>query len=164
MVPTRTTFNEGVWVQGDHIAGIDPMRNPMRCSLGHVGLAVGHPALDLYGAADGIDDARNSAKKPSPIFLTIRPWCSAIFGLTNSRRCRLAPLVRALLIRPHQSRIARDIGGEDGSEAAARGHDCGRPPGRNSSSLSLPQLAQRDMCPGEEPRRRNASLTPGARA
>jgi hypothetical protein len=29
----------------------------------------------------------NSAKKPSPVFFTIRPRCSAIFGLTSSARC-----------------------------------------------------------------------------
>ena len=28
----------------------------------------------------------NSAKKPSPVFLTIRPRCSLIFGLTSSPR------------------------------------------------------------------------------
>jgi hypothetical protein len=35
---------------------------------------------------------------------------------------RLEPLVRPLLIRPHQARITGHVGGEDRSEAADRGH------------------------------------------
>jgi len=35
---------------------------------------------------------------------------------------RLQPAERPFLIRPHQTRIARDIGGEDGSEAADSRH------------------------------------------
>ena len=34
----------------------------------------------------------------------------------------------------------------DRGKAAGRGHGSGRPPGRGSSALSLPQLARRDMC------------------
>jgi hypothetical protein len=29
----------------------------------------------------------NSANRPSPVFFTVRPLCSLIFGSTNSRRC-----------------------------------------------------------------------------
>ena len=35
---------------------------------------------------------------------------------------RLEALVRPLLIRPHQARVSRHIGGEDCSEAADSGH------------------------------------------
>jgi hypothetical protein len=31
---------------------------------------------------------------------------------------------RAFLVRPHQPRIPRDIGGQDRSEAAGGGHGC----------------------------------------
>jgi hypothetical protein len=41
---------------------------------------------------------------------------------------RLEPLVRAFLIRPHQARIPRHIGGEDRGEAADGRHF--RPGGR----------------------------------
>ena len=34
----------------------------------------------------------------------------------------LEPFVRPLLIRPHQARVARYIGGEDRGETADRGH------------------------------------------
>jgi hypothetical protein len=33
---------------------------------------------------------RNSASRPSPVFLTVRPWCSLICGSTSSRRCALS--------------------------------------------------------------------------
>jgi hypothetical protein len=39
------------------------------------------------------------------------------------REMRPQPRVRALLVRPHQARAARHIGGEDRGEAADRGHD-----------------------------------------
>jgi hypothetical protein len=35
---------------------------------------------------------------------------------------RLEPFVRPLLIRPHQARVSRDIGGEDRGEAADGSH------------------------------------------
>src|SRR5262245_10631363 len=38
------------------------------------------------------------------------------------REMRLEALVRAFLIRPHQSRIPRHIRGKDRGETAARGH------------------------------------------
>ena len=51
----------------------------------------------------------NSARSPSPIVLTMRPRCSAIFGsekfAANTAQCSK----RALLIGTHQTRIADDI-------------------------------------------------------
>jgi len=35
---------------------------------------------------------------------------------------------RAFLVRPHQTRVARHIGGEDRGKAAGSGHGCGGPP------------------------------------
>jgi hypothetical protein len=49
-------------------------------------IALDHPALHLDPAAHSIDDARELGQKPSPVFFTIRPRCSAIFGLTSSSR------------------------------------------------------------------------------
>jgi hypothetical protein len=40
---------------------------------------------------------------------------------------RLETFVRAFLIRAHQARIARHIGGEDRSKATRRGHSSGIP-------------------------------------
>ena len=52
------------------------------------------------------------------------PRCSSIFGSISSAEMRLEPLVRALLIRAHQARVPRHVGGEDRGEAADRRHVC----------------------------------------
>jgi hypothetical protein len=59
----------------------------------------------------------NSDKNPSPVFFSVRPLCSLIFGSTN---CPLGfeALVRSLLIGLHQAAIVRDIGLEDRREPA----------------------------------------------
>ena len=64
----------------------------------------------------------NSASTPSPVFFTIRPLCSLIFGSTSSRRVRLEAFVGAFFVRPHQPRVPRHVGGEDRGETANRGH------------------------------------------
>jgi hypothetical protein len=46
--------------------------------------------------------------------------------LNQLAEMRLEPLVRALLIRPHEARVPRHIGGEDRGEAADRGHGFAR--------------------------------------
>jgi hypothetical protein len=47
-------------------------------------VALGHTPLSSTAQRTASTTLANSAKKPSPVFLTIRPRCSAIFGLTNS--------------------------------------------------------------------------------
>jgi len=52
----------------------------------------------------------NSARKPSPVFLTIRPRCSAIFGSTSSRRCAFSvscvPSSSTLISREYPAKSA----------------------------------------------------------
>ena len=54
-------------------------------------------------------------------------------------------LRRARFVDPHKPAVADDVSRKDCGKAADGGHGCGRPPGRRSSALSLPQLARRDM-------------------
>src|SRR5262249_51542378 len=61
-----------------------------------------------------------SIRMPSPVVLTMRPRCSAIFGSITSRRSALIA-ARAFLVRAHQPRITRDIGGQDRNYPARRG-------------------------------------------
>ena len=90
--------------------------------LWHRWLAIDHPALDLDSAAHGIDNAGELCEEAvtgvlhdsAPMLLNLRSDQLAEMGFE--------PLVGALLIRAHQSGIARDIGGEDSSETADRGH------------------------------------------
>jgi len=56
---------------------------------------------------------------PSPVVFTMRPWCSLIEELAPMR---FEPIESAFLVRPHQSRVTRDIGGKDRGEVAGRGH------------------------------------------
>jgi len=82
----------------------------------------------------------NSTSRPSPVVSTMRPWCSAIFGSTSSRRSALRAFERAFLVRSHQPRIPRDIGGEDRGKPAGLAHVSSpaakRRPDSNSSRSS----------------------------
>ena len=59
--------------------------------------------------------------------LTMRPLCSAILRIEQLAARAPEAFERAVLVRPHQPRIARHIGGEDRGEAAGRGHPSGPP-------------------------------------
>ena len=67
----------------------------------------------------------------------MRPECSLDLRVDELAAMRLEAFVRAFLIRAHQARIARHIGGEDRGETAGRGHGCGSP---RCSGLSLSTL------------------------
>src|SRR5262249_33233396 len=85
---------------------------------------------------------------------------------------RLEPLVRALLVRPHQSRITRHIGGEDRGETTGGCHSSGRPARRkptcsvfSASARYLGFLAHRLWaCHCASELTRGSSLIPSARA
>ena len=106
----------------DHVAEIDPDAEPDPPLLRHLGLALGHAALDLHSAAHRIDHAwkfREHAvagvlHHPAPMLGDLR--------LDQLTEMPLEPFVRALLIRPHQTRVPRHVGGEDRGKAAGGGH------------------------------------------
>ena len=58
----------------------------------------------------------NSTRMPSPVVLTMRPRCSAIFGSTSSRRRAFKRSERAFLVGAHQTAVASDISREDGRQ------------------------------------------------
>ena len=113
---------EDVLPLGNHIAEVDP--DPELDPLVRWGarVALGHPALHVHGAADGINDTRELSQEavagvlhhPAPMLCDLR--------VDELPEMPLEPFVRPLLIRPHQARVARHVGGEDRSEAADRGH------------------------------------------
>jgi hypothetical protein len=55
----------------------------------------------------------NSASKPSPVVLTMRPRCSAI-GIDEFAAMCLQPGKGAFLVGTHQPAVAGDIDGQDG--------------------------------------------------
>jgi hypothetical protein len=58
--------------------------------------------------------------------------------LNELREVRLEPLVRALLIRAHQARVPRHVGGEDRGEAADRGAWLAQGKGALINSIAKP--------------------------
>jgi hypothetical protein len=102
--------------------------------LGDTGFAINDRPLQLSGTADRVDDARELYQYP-----VARPLDDAAGMLADLRvdelaAMRLEALVRSFLVRAHQTRVARHIGGEDRGKTAGRGHGCGGPP---CSGLSL---------------------------
>src|SRR6516162_2268024 len=59
----------------------------------------------------------------------------------------LQALVGALLVRPHQTRIAGHVGGKDGGEATGRGHGSAGPLFQGSVRLTIQPFAHHDMPP-----------------
>jgi hypothetical protein len=86
----------------------------------HIPVAVEHAALNLCGAAHRVDDAAEFHQHPVARRLDD---AAAMFGdlrVDQFPSMRFQPGQRALLIRPHQTRIARHIGGKDRDQAAVR--------------------------------------------
>jgi len=67
----------------DHVAQIDADAQFDALLRLDTGAPLGHRLLHRDGAAHRVDDAR---KFDQPVVLTMRPWCSAIFGSRSSRR------------------------------------------------------------------------------
>ena len=57
------------------------------------------------------------------------------FRLDKLPEMRFEPVVRPFLIRPHQARVARHIGGEDRGEAAGLAHVSRHPALHRPSSM-----------------------------
>ena len=96
---------------GDHVAEVDadakldPFVGRDRC------IAFGHAALQFHRAAHRIHDARKFRQQA---VAGVFDHAAAMLGnlrIYQLGEVRPEPLVRAFLIRPHQARIARHIGG-----------------------------------------------------
>src|SRR6516162_4971608 len=90
-----------------------PMRNSMRLSAATPLFRSGIAYCTSTAQRTASTTLANSTSRPSPVVLTMRPRCSAIFRIDNLAAQRFEAFERPLLVHPHQPRIARDIGGED---------------------------------------------------
>ena len=99
-----------------------PTRNPDPALFRQLRLALGHPPLHLDRAPDGVDHARKLRQQAVAGVLYGSPPVLLDFGRNELPEMRLQPFVRPLLIRPHQARVSRHVGGEDRNEAADRRH------------------------------------------
>src|SRR5271155_2687050 len=79
----------------------------------------------------------NSANKPSPVFYGTALVLPDL-RIDQLRDMRPEALVRACLVRAHQARVARHIGGEDRGQTAGRGHCLTR--NARFSALRLTQI------------------------
>jgi hypothetical protein len=81
---------EDVAVLSDHIALVDADAEFDAAVRRSLGVARGQRRLYFAGAAQGVDDAGELDQRPSPVVLTSRPRCSAIFGSITSARSALS--------------------------------------------------------------------------
>jgi len=131
---------EDVVAIDDYVTEIDPDPEPDPALLGHLRLAVNHPALDLDRTAHGINNARKLRQEavacvldyPTPVLRDLR--------IDQLLEVPLQPIVRPLLVRAHQPRVSRDVSGQDRGEAAGLAHSASpaakRKPDSNSSRCS----------------------------
>jgi hypothetical protein len=117
-----------------------PTRNAIRFSAGSGAFRSVIPRCISAAHRTASTTLANSARKPSPVFLTYPAPMLGDLRLDQLPKVRLQPLVRALLIRPHQARVPGHVGGEDRGEAARLGHVVSpaarRRPDRKSSRCS----------------------------
>jgi hypothetical protein len=70
----------------DHVAEMMPMRSSMRLSAVTLVFRSGIACCTATAQPTASTTLANSTSNPSPVVLTMRPRCSAIFGSTSSRR------------------------------------------------------------------------------
>ena len=116
--------SEDVLALGNYVAQVDPHAELDPSLWRGALIPLRHAVLHLYGAPDGIHDARKLRQEavagvlydPAPVVLDLR--------IDQFPEVGLESFVGPFLIRPHQARVPRHIGGEDRSEAADRGMAC----------------------------------------
>jgi hypothetical protein len=106
----------------NHVAEVDP--DPELDALLRRGarVAIGHPALYLDCAPDGVHHAPKLGQETVAGVLYDPAPVLGDLGVDQLTEMSFEPLVRPLLIRPHQARVPGHIGGKDRGEAAGRGH------------------------------------------
>ena len=94
------------------------MRSSIRLSAATLALRSGIACCISTAHRTESTTLANSTSRPSPVVLTMRPWCSAIFGSSSSRRSALRrscvpprPPPSAANIPPHRRRGLQRDGG-----------------------------------------------------
>ncbi len=104
---------------GDHVAEIDADAEDDALLLGDIGVAAVHAALHRDGAQHRLDDAGEFDQHTIAGEFDDPPVMLVDLGVDELAAMRLEAFVGALLVCPHQARIAHHIGSEDRSKAAA---------------------------------------------
>jgi hypothetical protein len=113
---------EDVVLLGNHVAEIDadPEVDPLVLQGGRVSL--GHAPLHLRRASHRIYNVRELREEAVAGVLYDPAAVLGDLWADQLPEMRLEPFVRPVLIRSHETRIRRHIGGQDRSEAADMGH------------------------------------------
>src|SRR3984893_7966695 len=93
-----------------------PMRNSMRLSAPTPAFRSGIACCTATAQRTASTTLANSTSMPSPVVLTTRPWCSAIFGSTSSRRTAL----RRSSVPSSSAPISREYPATSAARIAAR--------------------------------------------
>jgi hypothetical protein len=124
----------------DHVAEIDADAQFDAAVRPGTGVPLGHRLLHRDRAAHRVDDAGKFHQQAVAGGLDDPPAVLGDLRIEELTAQRFQTFERALLIRPHQPRIPRHIGGEDRGEAAGLAHasspSARRRPDSNSSRCS----------------------------
>jgi hypothetical protein len=107
---------------GNNVAEVDPNPEGDALVLGRIRISVGHTPLHLGSASHRVDHAEKLCQhsiagvfdNSSAVLLDLRVDQLAEMGFET--------FMRSLLIRAHQARVPRYVGGKDRGEAADRRH------------------------------------------
>src|SRR5262249_11592661 len=125
-----------VAVLHDHIAEIDSDAEFDALLAGNIGVAIDHPMLHLDRAAYRFDRAGELHQHAIARRLHDASLMLGDFGVDQLASMRHEPLQRALFIGADQTRITRDIRGENGGEPAL--HDNPAPKKKTNPRCGTP--------------------------
>ena len=100
----------------NHLAEVDADPHVDTVIFGQANVSLRHPALDVGGAFDRVDDARELGQKPVAHQLEDDAPMRRDRRLDQFDPVRLKPLEGPRLVQLHQPAVADDICGEDGGE------------------------------------------------
>ena len=116
----------------DHVAQIHTDAEQHAPVLGDGSLALGDARFGFAAAhSTASTTLANSTSAPSPVSLTIRPWCSAIWGSMKVSAQRLQARERPRLVGRHQPAVADHVRGQNRRELPIRAGSHWRHPPRN---------------------------------
>ena len=109
---------KNVFAIDHHVAGVDAEPEHEALRLRHGGIPLGHPALDLDGAADRAENALESGEETVPRGLDHPAAVLPDLWLDQLPKVRHERGVSAFLVGAHKPRITGDVGRQNGSELA----------------------------------------------